>query len=179
MNGQLDLARTRADELKIYSRADGIFFVETAQDLPARFLHRGQVVGYVLNKSEITARVVIAQSDVDLVRTRTRGVEVRLPEKVTKTLPSALVREVPAGTDQLPAPVLSQLGGGDVAVDPRDQKGVKAFQKIFLFDISLPPQVYQSNVGGRVYVRFDHGLEPLACRWYRVVRQLFMKNFNV
>lgn len=179
VQGQLDHARTRVDELKIYSRADGVFFVPSAQDLPARFVRRGEVVGYVLNKSESAARVVISQSDVDLIRTRTRGVKLRLPERVTETLPSALVREVPAGTDQLPARVLSQLGGGDVAVDPRDQKGVKAFQRIFLFDIVLPPQVYHFNVGGRVYARFDHGLEPLAWRWYRGVRQLLLKNFNV
>jgi putative peptide zinc metalloprotease protein len=123
--------------------------------------------------------VVIAQSDVDLIRTRTENVKLRFPERIPTVLPSSLVREVPAGTDQLPDRVLSQLGGGDVAVDPRDQRGVKAFQRIFLFDIVLPPQVHQFNVGGRVYVRFDHGLEPLVWRWYRALRELALKNFNV
>jgi putative peptide zinc metalloprotease protein len=176
---QLDHARARLDELKIYSRAQGIFFVPTAQDLPGRFFKRGQEVGYVLSKSAMAARTVVHQSDVDLVRNRTRGVKLRLPERITETLPSALVREIPAGTDQLPARVLSQLGGGEVAIDPRDQKGVKAFQRVFMFDIELPPQVYHFNVGGRVYVRFYHGLEPLAWRWYREVRQLLLKRFNV
>jgi hypothetical protein len=30
-----------------------------------------------------------------------------------------------------------------------------------------------------VYVRFEHGWEPLAGRIYRSVRQLFMKQFTV
>jgi putative peptide zinc metalloprotease protein len=179
VNQQLDHARIKMDELTMYSKADGIFFAPTAQDLPGRFLKRGETLGYVLNNADITARVVIYQADVDLIRGRTRGVTIRFPEKITTTLSAALVREVPAGTEQLPAAVLSQLGGGEVATDPRDQKGIKAFQKIFLFDIRLPHRSYLFNVGGRVYVRFDHGLEPLAWRWYRAVRQLLLKRFNV
>jgi len=57
--------------------------------------------------------------------------------------------------------------------------GVKAFQKIFLFDIELPEHVRLYNVGSRVYVRFDHGWEPLVWRWYRSARQLFLRRFNV
>jgi putative peptide zinc metalloprotease protein len=176
---QLDHARIKADELTIRSRADGTFFVPTPQDLPGRFLKRGQVAGHVLNGTEITARVIVHQANVDLVRNRTLSVKIRLPERITRTLPASLIREVPAGTDQLPAKVLSQAGGGEVAIDPRDQKGVKAFQRIFLFDIRMPHQGNPFNVGGRVYVRFDHGLEPLAWRWYRAVRQLLLNRFNV
>jgi putative peptide zinc metalloprotease protein len=172
-------ARSRADELTIYSPAAGTFFVPTAQDLPGKFLKRGEIIGYVLNDTAISARVVVSQSDVDLVRNKTIAVAIRLPEKIASTLPSSLVREVPAGTDRLPAAVLGQVGGGSVPIDPRDEKGLKAFQKIFLFDIALPQQVSLFNVGGRVYVRFNHGLEPLAFRWYRNVRQLLLKRFNV
>lgn len=176
---QLDFARTKADELTIYSRANGIFFVPTPQDLMGRFLKRGAVAGHVLNSAGITARVVVYQSNVDLVRNRTLGVKIRLPEKITETLPASLIREVPAGTDQLPATVLSKVGGGEVATDPRDQKGLKTIQRIFLFDIQIPHQAYFFTVGGRVHVRFNHGFEPLAWRWYRGARQLFLKRFNV
>lgn len=57
--------------------------------------------------------------------------------------------------------------------------GVKAFEKLFLFDIRLPPAEGYYNVGERVYVRFDHGAEPLVWRWYRGIRQLFLKRFDV
>jgi len=176
---QLDFARIKADELTIHSRADGVFYVPTPQDLPGRFLKRGAVAGHVLNAAGITARIVVSQSDVYLVRNRTMGVKIRLPERITETLPASLIREVPAGTDQLPATVLSQAGGGEVAIDPRDQKGIKTVRRIFLFDIRLPERSSLFTVGGRVHVRFDHGFEPLAWRWYRAIRQLLLKRFNV
>lgn len=176
---QLDLARTKAQELAIYSRAAGTFYVPKAQDLPGRFLKRGEALGYVLNDHAVTARVVVYQPDVDLVRNRTRGVKVRMPERITKALTSAMVREVPAATDELPGKALGQTGGGGVPMDPRDQKGLKAFQKVFLFDIEVPSRLDAYNVGGRIYVRFDHGFEPLIGRWYRGVRRLLLKRFNV
>jgi putative peptide zinc metalloprotease protein len=125
------------------------------------------------------ARVVVNQADVDFVRQKTMDVRVRFPEEIARKMPARILREVPAATDQLPSRTLSQEGGGEIAIDPRDMPGIKAFQKFFLFDILLPPPEREYNVGGRVYVRFDHGREPLAYRWYRSIRQLFLKKFNV
>jgi putative peptide zinc metalloprotease protein len=150
-----------------------------AQDLPGRFVRRGELLGYVLDRSTVTARVVVSQSDIDLVRQRTKEVRIRFAEKIAETQAAVIKREVPAATDQLPSRTLSQQGGGEIAIDPRDTQGVKAFQKLFLFDIQLPEHVQVYNVGGRVYVRFDHGWEPLIWRWYRGLRQLFLKRFNV
>jgi putative peptide zinc metalloprotease protein len=150
-----------------------------ARDLPGRFVRRGGLLGYVVDRSRVTARVVVSQSDVDFVRQHTLGVKIRLPEKIAETAPAVLRREVPAATDQLPGRALSQEGGGEIAIDPRDTLGVKAFQKVFLFDLELPGHAGLVHVGGRVYVRFDHGLEPLVWRWYRGARQLFLRRFNV
>jgi putative peptide zinc metalloprotease protein len=177
--GELDDARKRASELMIHSSAEGTFLSPMAQDLPGRFVKRGELLGYVLDRSAITARVVVQQPDVDFVRQRTSKVKIRFPEKIDETIPAVVKREVPAATDQLPSRTLSQQGGGQIAIDPRDMMGVKAFQKIFLFDIELPEQIGLYNVGGRVYVRFDHGWEPLIWRWYRSARQLFLRRFNV
>ena len=177
--GELDDVRKRASELMIHSSAEGTFLSPMAQDLPGRFVKRGELLGYVLDRSAITARVVVQQPDVDFVRQRTSKVKIRFPEKLVETIPAVVKREVPAATDQLPSRTLSQQGGGQIAIDPRDMMGVKAFQKIFLFDIELPEQIGLYNVGGRVYVRFDHGWEPLIWRWYRSARQLFLRRFNV
>ncbi len=179
VKGQLEDARRRADDLTIRSSTGGIFLMPMAQDLPDRFIRRGELLGYVIDRSTITVRVVVSQSDVDFVRKRTAGVKIRLPEKISETLPATIRREVPAATDQLPNRVLSQQGGGEIAIDPRDTQGLKAFQKLFLFDIELPDLVGMYNVGGRVYIRFDHGKEPLIWRWYRSIRQLFLRRFSV
>ncbi len=34
------------------------------------------------------------------------------------------------------------------------------------------------RIGGRAYVRFDHGTEPLARQAYRRIRQLFLRRFD-
>jgi putative peptide zinc metalloprotease protein len=73
---------------------------------------------------------------------------------------------------------VGQAGGGSVANDPSDKQGMKAFEKIFLFDIELPAYSALFKVGERVYVRFDHGSEPLAWRWYQAFRSMLLRKFN-
>lgn len=179
ITAELEDAREREDQLTIRSSATGTFVVPMAQDLPGRFIKRGELLGYVLDRSEIVARVVVAQSDVGFVRNRTRGVKIRFPESIEQTFPAVIRREVPEATNQLPGRALGSEGGGEIAIDPRDVLGVKAFQKIFLFDIALPSYKGLYNVGGRVYVRFDHGKEPIIRRWYRGLRRLFLSKFSL
>jgi putative peptide zinc metalloprotease protein len=179
ITGKLKDAKEREGELTVRSPGSGVFIVPVPQDLPGRFAKRGELLGYVLDPSSVTTRVVVYQADVDLVRNQTHEVRVRLPENIPETVPADLLREVPAATDQLPGRALTQEGGGKIAIDPRDRFGVKAFQKLFLFDIKLPDFKGLYNVGGRLYVRFDHGYEPLVYRWYREIRQVFLRRFNV
>jgi len=54
---------------------------------------------------------------------------------------------------------------------------VRAAEQVFEVELTLPVEV--RHIGERVYVRFDHGSEPLARQWYRRFRQLFLKRFNV
>jgi len=79
----------------------------------------------------------------------------------------------------LPSPALGLSGGGRVAVDPRDTQGVTTMGKIFQVDLELPSRLSLLNIGSRVYVRFDHGREPLATQWGRELRQLFLARLNV
>ncbi len=179
VRAQLERARERVAELTIRALANGTFIVPLAADLPGRFVRRGELLGYVLDRSTITARVVVAQENVDDVRQRTHKINIRLPENIWVAIPAVMKREVPAATDQLPSLTLSQVGGGEIPIDPRDSLGVKSLQAVFMFDIELPERQEPYRIGGRVYVRFDHGQEPLIWRWYRMARQLFLKRFNV
>jgi len=179
VEAELADAQRRAEDLIVRSAAEGALVIPRASDLSGRFVSRGELIGYVLNRSAILARVVVNQADVDFVRHRTQNVKVRFPEEISSVYPARLLREVPAATHDLPSRTLSQEGGGKIYIDPREGRGTKAFQKIFLFDIELPPPEGFYNVGGRVYVRFDHGSEPVFWRWYRSIRQLFLKRFNL
>ena len=179
VTAELERARERAEELIIVSPSSGKLLVPMSEDLPGRFVKRGELLAYVVDRATVSARVVVSQADVDFVRQRTLRVDVRLPETVSVIFPAVLKREMPAATDELPSRTLSQEGGGEIAIDPRDRMGVKAFKKVFLFDLEMPIKARLYNVGGRVYVRFDHGREPLVYRWYRAARKLFLRRFNV
>jgi putative peptide zinc metalloprotease protein len=85
---------------------------------------------------------------------------------------------VPAASDLLPSTALGSQGGGNIAVDPRDQGGAKAVQTVFQVELGLPSFSGRVSAGGRAYVRFDHGRAPLAVQWYEDVRRLFLSRFN-
>lgn len=179
--GQEDLARAseRASELTIRSGTDGTFVVPTPENLPGRFVKKGEQLAYVVELGTVTIRTVVPQGAIDLVRFYTRRVEVRLAERLTAVVDGAIRRVVPGASEQLPTTALGSEGGGQIVIDPRDPKGVTAVQKVFQVDVEVPAESSRLNVGGRAYVRFDHGWEPLAVQWYFTIRQLFLSRFSV
>jgi putative peptide zinc metalloprotease protein len=139
---------------------------------------RGELIGYVVDLETITLRSVVPQATIDLVRYQTGAVHVRLAERLGDSLPGAVRRVVPTATERLPAQALGAGGGGTVAVDLRDDGGTKAVERLFQVDVELPLRASHVNVGGRAYLRFDHGRAPLAQQWYRQLRQLFLSTFD-
>jgi putative peptide zinc metalloprotease protein len=174
---ELDRAREKARALEVTAPLDGRVVMARADDLPARFVRQGQEIAYIVDGKSTTARVVVPQQDIDLVRNRTRSIEVRLTERLDDVMEATVRREVPAATAELPNLALSMDGGGLVALDPRE-KNPRALQKFFDFELNLPVR-RDVHIGSRVYVRFDHGSEPLARQWYRSLRQVFLKQLNV
>jgi putative peptide zinc metalloprotease protein len=171
-------ARERVGEVVVRSPAAGRFVVPRASDLADRFVEQGQPLAWVMGRTAPTARVVVPQADVDLVRNRTRGVQVRLASQVGEVLAASVRREVPAASDRLPTRALGAAGGGPFAVDPTDASGVQTREKVFQFDLGLPEGMAANEIGTRVYVRFDHGWEPLAGRLARAVRRLFLRHIG-
>lgn len=172
-------AEERRQELQIRSPQDGIMVMPNAEDLPGRYIQQGELLAYVLPEENPTVRVVISQSDIDLVRQRTRSVAVRPAENLGNILPAAVLREVPGAIEQLPSSALGRSGGGEIAIDPFDTSGMKAFDRLFQLELDILAPLETVYFGSRVFVRFDHGFEPLAFRWYRDLRQLFLRRFNV
>jgi len=176
---ELEQVRSRLAELTIVSPIAGTFVLaHAAGDFPDRFLRRGDQVGYVLPAKVATARVLVSQDDVDLVRMRTVRIEAKVAGRLYETYEARLAREVPAASNRVSNLALSSAGGGGAALDPRQTKEPKTLDPWFAFELELP-QTQALTLGEHVYVRFEHGAEPLAARLYRSVRQLFMRQFTV
>jgi putative peptide zinc metalloprotease protein len=178
VEAELQRARDRARDLVLRSPADGVFALSAAEDLPGRYLKQGEAIGHVVADARLTARVVVPQQSVDLVRGRTERVSVKLAERLDETIASRVMREVPRASDRLPSPALSQAGGGEAALDPRSGTEPKAMQTYFEFEVELP-QDRPFLLGGRAYVRFDHGTESMAAQLWRWLRQLFLLRLAV
>jgi putative peptide zinc metalloprotease protein len=172
---ELATAAGRAERLVARSRGVGVFSVINPQDLPGRYFKEGQLIGYVLPEGSRTVRATIGQDDIDLVRNRLRRVLVKLAERIDESLPGRIVREVPAGRDDLPSKALGGPGGGALPVDPRDPQGTKTLQRVFQVDIELPSEATSAAVfGSRAYVRFEHRWEPIGQQIWRRMRQLVL-----
>lgn len=178
-NERLSDASRQESELAITSATDGIFVLDMpVQDLPGQYYQRGAPVAYIVSDSATTVRVVVPQDDVDLVRQRLRKVDVRLSDQLEVVHHASIKREVPGATDELPSLALGIAGGGEIALDP-GADGPRAFRSLFQFDVEIPAETAVHRLGQRAYVRFDHGWEPLAYRWYRSARRLLLRNFDV
>jgi putative peptide zinc metalloprotease protein len=169
----------RLAELTVIAKAEGTFVLPHAADLPGRYIKKGELLAHIVNLNAVKVRAVVSQQEIDLVRTMNRGVEVRLAENIASTRAGSVSRIVPAASDHLPSAALGQQGGGLIAVDAADKEGRKSVQKFFQVDVDFPDKGDLLNVGGRAFVRFHHGWEPLAFQWFRHIRQVFLSRFNV
>lgn len=170
----------RRADLLVTSPGDGRFVLPGfAIDMPGQFVEQGTLLGYVANLSSPIVRVVVAQDVVDLVRSETRSIDVRIAGQVGQVAPAIVDRETPLASNQLPSLALSTAGGGRYSLDPSDPQGDKALETLFQLELRLDAPIAVSSIGGRAYVRFDHGNRPLAGQAYRALRQLFLRHFNV
>ncbi|MBW1862591.1 MAG: efflux RND transporter periplasmic adaptor subunit [Deltaproteobacteria bacterium] len=178
IKAELKSKRDEKEDLIIRSPADGIFLLPNPEDLPDHFVRRGVPLAHVVDFSKVTAHIVVPQCDVDRIRTGTRKVVARLSEILSQEFPAAVKREVPAASHDLPSLALSLEGGGSLALDPRESEELKAFEKLFHFEITISSSALKT-IGERVFVRFEHDPEPLAFRLYRSIRRTLLSRFSV
>lgn len=168
----------REKEMAVLSPAAGTLLLLEPRDLVGKFFRKGDSLGYVANLEDPTLRVLIPQNAIDLVRDQTFEITVRPVESFFEPRSARVIHELPFVTHQLPSAAFATQGGGQIAVDPSDADGVTALEILYQLELRMNNPTAASGVGSRVYVRFDHGYEPLAFQAYRRVRQLFLKRFN-
>jgi putative peptide zinc metalloprotease protein len=177
---QLDEMRARRTALAIAAPVAGRFLVTMPRDLDGRFIRRGELIGYVLDDDAASVRIIVPQSEIELVRDDTSGIDLRFASRPMRVLHVAQVsREVPTATRQLPSVALASVGGGPIAVDPTDEQHLRALEVVFQMDVKLPEGGRDHRIGERVYVRFQHGDRTLAWRISRTARQLFLRRFDL
>ncbi len=168
-------ALERSESRRLTSPADGRFVVAHPEDLPGRYFHQGDVVGYVVPSQRGTVIAVVGQDDIGLLKTRLRDVRVWLSDSPAEVRRAEVTRLTPAGDFDLPSAALGSAGGGSVAVAP-DEGGRHSLARVFRVELTLDTPL--ERLGGRAFVRFEHGSEALVLRGYRRLRQLFLRHLD-
>jgi putative peptide zinc metalloprotease protein len=167
----------RIGRLSIRAQMNGRLVMPRQDDMLGSFALRGDTLGYVLASEQIRVRAALSERDAALVREATLGISVRLDDAPETAISAQLIRDVPAATHDLPSPALGDRGGGPYVTDPADENGLRTIDPVVLVDLQLPEAMLE-RVGGRAWVRYDHGSTPIADQCYRRVRQLFLQHFN-
>jgi putative peptide zinc metalloprotease protein len=163
--------------LTLRSPVAGTFLVQQPADLPGRFLHQGDLVGYVLDHRQSEVKLAVSQEAIGLVRQSTEALEARYANRPAEMVPVKLLGEVPESRRHLPSPALGSLGGGEFTLHPDDKDGTRSLETVFEMRLELGEPV--TRLGERVIVRFQHRALPLGWQWYRSLRQMFLKRFRL
>jgi putative peptide zinc metalloprotease protein len=123
----------------------------------------------------------VPQLQAELVRNTTRSIEVRSVENVHHQINAVIRRSVPSATKALPSMALALQGGGEIGLDPNptEDGSPQTLLPMFQFELALVDAPLPYALGGRVHIRFVHDPMPLAQQWYRQLRELFLKRFDI
>lgn len=166
INEQLSQIDKRVEGLTLRAAQSGRFVGQNLYKFLGSFVKRGQTIGQItdLDSLRITALVDQAHSSSGFLGT-IESIEVRNVSDVLQVAPTKIYRQLEGGQTHLPHPALGYAGGGPIATDPSDQKGVTALRPQFVLWLDMPPRTAHHDThqpraetayypGQRVYVRF-------------------------
>ncbi len=178
-NSELEFIQQKIDSMSIKAFKSGRILLPEADDLPGRFVKKGELLGYILDERTPSVRVAVKQDNIGQLRAKVIDINIRLANDLHTDYTAKIIRQAPEAINYLPSEALSTKGGGQFIIDPSHNDPLYSLEKTFLVDLKFDPGQNDTPLGTRVYVRFDHGGEPLATQWYRKIRQVFLRQFNV
>jgi len=174
----LDRAESRGRDLVIPAQREGRLVIPDAAHLPGRFVHNGDILGYVIGPGDIVVRAVVPQAEIDLVRGDIRAASIRFTETIDQERRATILRVTPSALDRAPTAALSPDGGGPMLLDPTSPRHDRPLDRWYEVVLRAEGTVAE-RIGGRAYVRFNLGAEPVVIRLWRAGRQALLAALNV
>jgi putative peptide zinc metalloprotease protein len=167
--------------LTVRARQAGLWVSPNIRDLVGAWVHRGAVLGKIVNSGGFHFSAVVSQSEAaELFNGQIRKVEVRVTGQGGENLEVSRYRIIPFRQEKLPSAALGWRGGGDVAVSARDQSGRQTVEPFFQIYADLKPPADALLLHGRSgKVRFTLGSRPLLQQWSHSFRQLLQKRYRI
>ncbi len=173
---ELTYARKKAKNMALSANKSGMILIPDASDLPGRFIHHGEQLGFIIDGVPSIVRVAVKQDDIGQLRQGVKAIKIRFANHLKQEFSARIVRQAPEATHHLPSMALSSTGGGKIMIDPESKDQQLTLEKIFLVDLKFDPATLNIPIGTRAYVRINHGSEPIARQWFRRIRQVFLRH---
>lgn len=179
LDEQITRNNQQLDQLNIHAPLTGLWVSPDIEHRQDSWIARGSRVGYVVNTDQMEVRGVAQQQSAALLSNKTT-VEIRAHGRPSVTLNGMISKINPAGQSTLPSQALGYAVGGEVETESNDHRGLQTTQQFF--EIRVQPEsqdTFDLLTGQRVVVRCNLTPKPLAMQWYRSLRQLFQRRFNI
>ena len=188
-SAEADLAKLRRDESLLMLRApqDGTWVAPRIEETVGEYIVRGTPLGIVIDPKDFEFVATVVQADADAVFAsavagRGRRVQARrkcgLRGQAGATVPvRRMDMSSPAASSSVSSPALGWAAGGDLPVT--NNKPDQATEPFFEVHAALAPTGVTLVHGRSGAIRFDLPPEPLLPRWWRRLRQLLQKRYQV
>jgi putative peptide zinc metalloprotease protein len=176
---ELQFIEEKSSAMSVAAFKSGELVLLDADDLPGRFLRKGDLLGYIIDDEQPTVRMVVSQDHIGQLRQMVTNIKIRFASEPGRDFNARILRQAPEATNHLPSAALATSGGGPFIVTPDKENKLETEEKVFLVDLETDFEGHQIPLGTRAYVRVNHGSEALASQWYRRLRQVFLRQFNV
>lgn len=178
---QRDFLYHQRRQLTVHAGQSGHWSAPHVADLTGSWVARGTPLGQLIDSRHYRFTAVISQDEATaLFDERIRTAEVRIHGDESRVLTLTHLDIVPAEQSRLPSAALGWRGGGEQAVNMDDQAGLQTTEPYFRVDGQLPEDTAVNLMHGRTgTVRFTLPPKPLAYQWYRDLRQVLQRRYQL
>jgi putative peptide zinc metalloprotease protein len=173
--------------LEVRSPIEGRWVAPQIERLPGAYLRRGEQIGLVADIDHMLIRAVADQRLGPRIEPEIGHaglVEIRVTGRPDLELTGTIEQIMPAGFQRLPSAALGYAAGGATQVAIDDTSGTATVEPFFEVHIR-PDDIGPDHPapalwsGQRVEVRFQMPSRPLVVQWWRALRQLVQRRFQI
>ena len=170
-------------QLVVLAPIEGIWSASELEASRGQWIGRGASLGTVVDDRSWRFVAVLPQVSTHLFEAGVVYSEIRIGGQQEFNVRSASTEIMPFEQGQLPSAALGMAGGGDIAVQSGDAKGLAAAEPFFRIHAQLPPQE-QAHALRRLHgrlgtMRITLPDSPLLVQWERGARQFLQRKFRV
>ena len=132
---ELEFIREKANAMSVDAFKQGELVLLEADDLPGRFLRKGDLLGYIIDDEQPTVRMAVSQDHIGQLRQMVTNIKVRFASEPNREFDARILRQAPEATNRLPSAALATTGGGPFIVTADSENQMETQEKVFLVDL--------------------------------------------